>query len=76
MDRSDPEFPVPASLVGYSKQGQSFQETLGNTTPKKKGLLWFIKFRVSQRSTDELGFRISLFRRRGVARIVNLCIYI
>ena len=47
VDRSDPGFPVPASLVGYSKQGQSFQATLGNTTPKKKGVLWLIKFRVS-----------------------------
>lgn len=46
VHRSDPEFPVPASLVGYSKQGQSFQETLVNTTPKKKGVLWFIEFRV------------------------------
>ena len=37
MDRSDSEFPVPASVAGYSKQGQSFQESHGNMSPTKKG---------------------------------------
>ncbi|XP_068726687.1 uncharacterized protein [Montipora capricornis] len=53
VDRSDSEFPVPASVAGYSKQGQSFQESLGNMSPTKKGKKNFSRGQ-EEKSNEEL----------------------